>query len=140
MIALETVPMSRRYLEEVVALLQEVSVFEPAPETFEDIWARFSSQLNYFSIVILSAGRVVGFGALLVEHKIRGGKMGHIEDVVSSPEVRGLGVGRLLISELVKIASAQECYKVALHCQKHNVGFYEKCGFKSNGNSMQRIF
>ena len=104
MIALETVPMSRRYLEEVVALLQEVSVFEPAPETFEDIWARFSSQLNYFSIVILSAGRVVGFGALLVEHKIRGGKMGHIEDVVSSPEVRGLGVGRLLISELVKLS------------------------------------
>jgi len=131
--------MRRPHLNAVVALMQEISVFEPAPDTFDAIWTRFSTQSNSFPLVVLSGERVVGFGVLLIEHKIRGGKMGHIEDVVSDPGFRGMGVGQLLINQLMEIASVEGCYKVALHCQQRNVGFYEKCGFKSNGSSMQRL-
>ncbi len=136
----KAVPMRRHHLDRVVELLQEVSVFEPDPNTFDDIWDRFSTQANLFPLVVLSSERVLGFGVLLVEQKIRGGKMGHIEDVVSDPEFRGLGIGRLVIRHLLKIASTEGCYKVALHCQQHNVGFYEKYGFKPSGSSMQKIF
>lgn len=125
MIAFETVPMRRPHLERVVELLQEISLYEPDSETFDDTWSRFTAQSHLFPLVVLSSERVVGFGALLVEQKIRGGKMGHIEDVVSDPEFRGLGIGRLVVGDLLKIASIEGCYKVALHCQQHNVGFYE---------------
>jgi glucosamine-phosphate N-acetyltransferase len=137
--SLKAVPMRRLHFEAVVSLLQELSVFEPSPEIYEEIWTNFSSQSNSFPLVALSEGEVVGFAVLLVEGKVRGGKMGHIEDVVSHPDFRGIGVGRLLISKLTEIASKIGCYKVALHCQEHNVGFYEKCGFNSNGSSMQKF-
>lgn len=139
MIAFKAVPMERLHFEAVIALMKELSEFEPPPEIFDEIWTSFSSQLNSFPLVVLSDAQVVGFAVLLVEGKVRGGKMGHIEDVVSHPDFRGLGVGRFLISELTDIASKMGCYKVALHCQEHNVGFYEKCGFKSNGSSMQKF-
>ena len=139
MIELKAVPMNRVHFEVVISLLQEVSIFQPSPEIYDEIWTSFSSQPNSFPIVALSEGEVVGFAVLLVEQKVRGGKMGHIEDVVSHPDFRGLGVGRLLISELADIASTMGCYKVALHCHTQSVGFYEKCGFHPNGNSMQKF-
>lgn len=139
MTAFKAVPMKRLHFEAVVSLLKELSVFEPSPEMYDEIWTSFSSQPNSFPLVALSEEEVVGFAVLLVEGKVRGGKMGHIEDVVSHPNFRGLGVGRFLISELTDIASKIGCYKVALHCQEHNVGFYEKCGFTSNGSAMQKI-
>jgi glucosamine-phosphate N-acetyltransferase len=137
--AFKAVPMKRLHFEAVVSLLKELSAFEPSPEIYDEIWTSFSSQPNSFPLVALSEDEVVGFAVLLVEGKVRGGKMGHIEDVVSHPNFRGLGVGRFLISELTDIASKMGCYKVALHCQEHNVGFYEKCGFNSNGSSMQKF-
>lgn len=139
MIAFKAIPMKRLHFEAVISLMKELSEFEPPPDIFDEIWTSFSSQLNSFPLVVLSDAQVVGFAVLLVEGKVRGGKMGHIEDVVSHPDFRGLGVGRFLISELTDIASKMGCYKVALHCQEHNVGFYEKCGFKSNGSSMQKF-
>jgi glucosamine-phosphate N-acetyltransferase len=137
--AFKAVPMKRLHFEAVVSLLKELSVFEPSPAVFDEIWTRFSSQSNSFPLVVVREGDVIGFAVLLVESKVRGGKMGHIEDVVSHPDFRGLGVGRFLISELTDIASRLGCYKVALHCQQHNVEFYEKCGFDSNGSSMQKF-
>lgn len=139
MTAFKAVPMKRLHFEAVVTLLKELSEFEPSPEIYDEIWTSFSSQSNSFPLVALSEEEVVGFAVLLVEGKVRGGKLGHIEDVVSHPNFRGLGVGRFLISELTDIASKMGCYKVALHCQEHNVGFYEKCGFNSNGSSMQKF-
>ena len=139
MIVFKHAPMKRIHFEVVVSLLQEISIFEPSPEIYDEIWTSFSSQPNSFPTVALSEGEVVGFASLLVERKVRGGKMGHIEDVVSHPDFRGLGVGRFLISELVDLASTLGCYKVALHCHTQSVGFYEKCGFHPNGNSMQKF-
>ena len=139
MITFKATPMKRIHLEAVVSLLQELSIFEPSPEVFDEIWTRFSAQSNSFPLVVISEGDVIGFAVLLVESKVRGGKMGHIEDVVSHPDFRELGVGRFLISELSDMASRMGCYKVALHCQKHNVEFYKKCGFDSNGSSMQKF-
>lgn len=137
---LRTAPMARVHLEQVVSLLQELSIYEPSPESHDEIWSRFSDQTNSFPIVVLSDELVVAFGVLLVENKVRGGKLGHIEDVVSHPEKRGIGAGGLVVRELMELAEAHGCYKVALHCQVHNVGFYDKQGLIANGKSMQKLF
>jgi len=135
-----TAPMERVHLEQVVALLQNLSIFEPSPESLDEIWLRFSDQTNAFPRVVLNDESVVAFGVLLIENKVRGGKLGHIEDVVSHPDKRGLGAGSLVVRELIALSMSLGCYKVALHCQAHNVGFYEKQGLYVNGQSMQKLF
>jgi len=132
--------MERGQMPAVIGLLQKISDFNPEPTTYDRIWADYSQQGHVFPIVAhLADGFVLGFGALLIERKIRGGSLGHIEDVATHHEFRGKGIGLTLMSKLTDIARERGCYKVALHCRKHNVSFYENCGFEASGTSMQKI-
>jgi glucosamine-phosphate N-acetyltransferase len=82
-----------------------------------------------------------GTATLLYETKlIRGCKrVGHIEDVVVSPNYRDQGVAKCLISFLVQMAS-ESCYKVILDCTEELVPFYEKCHFEKKGVQMAHYF
>ena len=130
---------ARQDMADVFDLLRTISPFVPAPEIYDEIWTDFHRQENLIAIVVDVEGITAGYGVILIEQKIRGGKVGHIEDIVMHPQHRGTGLGRELVEALAKEALNLGCYKVALHCQPHNVAFYEKCGFSGSGNSMQRF-
>ena len=50
-------------------------------------------------------------------------------DVIISEKYRGLGLGKKIIEELVKIGINEfKCYKIILNCLDKNILFYEKCG------------
>lgn len=132
-------PVKKNNISAVIDLLQYISVFLPSKECHNQIWSEFSKQKNIYSIVAVAEGVVVGYGSLVIEKKIRGGKMGHIEDVVTSPDHRNCGIGAAIIDELHEIAKNNGCYKVALQCNEYNRIFYEKSGFKSTGITMQRF-
>lgn len=123
----------------VIDLLQSISPYVPSVEGYDDIWVEFSQQEDVIALVVEEGGLAVGYGVVMIERKIRGGKVGHIEDIVTHPQHRGKGLGRELVEALSQEAFSLGCYKVALHCQPHNVSFYEKCGFLGSGNSMQRF-
>lgn len=91
------------------------------------------------SVAAVLADVVVGYGSVVIEAKIRGGKIGHIEDIVVNSGFRKEGIGKAVLDELYKIAAENGCYKVALHCKEHNVHFYEKCMCNLSGISMQRL-
>jgi glucosamine-phosphate N-acetyltransferase len=129
----------RADMREVIELLQEVSGFRPNPEDYEVIWETFSAQPNLKTVVALAGNKIVGYGALSLEVKIRGGKMGHIEDIVSHREFRKRGVGSAIIDALLNLARDEGCYKIALQCKSSNVPFYEKCGYTVSGNSLQQF-
>tara|TARA_B100000780_G_scaffold3899_1_gene3124 strand:- start:178 stop:606 length:429 start_codon:yes stop_codon:yes gene_type:complete len=124
---------------EIVKLLQEISNYEPNETLFDDIWENFNSQKNVYSVVAQIGDVIVGYGAIVVETKIRGGKMGYIEDIVSHSEFRKKGVGKAIVEALFKIAKDNDCYKVALQCKEHNVSFYNKCNYELSGLAMQRF-
>jgi glucosamine-phosphate N-acetyltransferase len=133
-------PLKRSQMPDVISLLQGISQFAPDPDNYDEIWINHSLQENVTSIVAHHAnGLVLGFATLVLEAKIRGGKIGHIEDIVTHHEHRGMGVGRSLVHNLVEIARLEGCYKVALHCKDHNILFYEKSGFEVSGSAMQRL-
>ena len=84
-------------------------------------------------------GKIVGSTTLLIEQKFihDGGTVGHIEDVVVSKEYEGRGVGIKLVTSLLEVASAKNCYKTILDCKDELIPFYEKIGFKQESNQMR---
>ena len=134
-----TRPVNQNDMQAVVNLLQEISLFTPSQTDYVSIWNTFIEQPNVYSIVVEIGGEVVGYGSILIESKIRGGKLGHVEDIVSSSKHRTRGVGRAILDSLLKIAIKNNCYKLALQCKDYNINFYEKCGYELNGVSMQML-
>jgi len=84
-------------------------------------------------------GKVVGSTTLLIEQKFihEGGKVGHIEDVVVSKEFEGRGIGIKLVTSLLEVARAKNCYKTILDCKDELIPFYERIGFKQESNQMR---
>jgi glucosamine-phosphate N-acetyltransferase len=88
--------------------------------------------------------KIVATGSIFIEpkfsHFVRGqpGKVGHIEDIVVDSFYRGQGLGKKVIDELCRLANQVHCYKIILDCSYANVGFYEKCGFKTHEISMRK--
>lgn len=82
---------------------------------------------------------LIGSITILIEQKFihNGGKVGHIEDVVTRKGYEGVGVGKALVLKALSFAKENKCYKVVLDCSKSNVGFYKKIGFREHEVSMR---
>ncbi|OAJ42808.1 hypothetical protein BDEG_26219 [Batrachochytrium dendrobatidis JEL423] len=88
---------------------------------------------EYFTIVIEDTVKslIVGAGTILVERKFvhNNGLVGHIEDIVTRSDYRGMNLGKLVIETLKFIGKKTGCYKIILDCSDKNIPFYVKCGF-----------
>lgn len=124
-------------MDAVIELLQSMSEFKPSKSEYMPIWNSFCKQSNFHSLVAIIDTQIVGYGSIVIETKIRGRKMGHIEDIVSHSLFRQKGVGKAILDGLFNVAKVNGCYKVALQCKEHNVKFYEKCGYEVSGLAMQ---
>ena len=124
-------------MDAVIELLQSMSEFKPSKSEYLPIWNSFHQQSNVHSLVAVIDNQIVGYGSIVIETKIRGGKIGHIEDIVSHSLFRKKGIGKAIVDGLFDVAKINGCYKVVLQCKEHNVKFYEKCGYQVNGLAMQ---
>lgn len=82
---------------------------------------------------------VVGAGSVFLEQKVArlGSTVGHIEDIVTHPSFRNLGIGKQIVNALIDAAKQQfHCYKIILDCAPKHIGFYERCGFKQSAVQM----
>ena len=126
-------------MDAVIELLQSMSEFKPSKSDFLPIWNSFSKQANVHSIVAVMNSQIVGYGSIVIETKIRGGKNGHIEDIVSHSLFQKKGIGKAVVDALLSIAKDNGCYKVVLQCKEHNINFYKKCGYEVSGVAMQLV-
>jgi len=130
--------MNRKHVEQVLVLQQSLSVFMPRHD-HDELWTTFSTQDNVFPVVALLNAEVVGSASLVIERKLRGGKVGFIEDVVVKESNRHKGIGKALVERLFELATSKGCYRLSLECQPHNVAFYQNSQFCVSGFSMKRI-
>ena len=89
---------------------------------------------TYYLIVVedVANKKIAGCGTMFLERKIihNLANCGHLEDVVTSPEYRGLQFGRLIIQALTSVSRNMGAYKTILDCSEKNLPFYSrKCGF-----------
>tara|TARA_B100000482_G_scaffold175855_1_gene145279 strand:- start:739 stop:1086 length:348 start_codon:yes stop_codon:yes gene_type:complete len=101
-------------------------------------WDNFINNTSSNSVVGLFNDKIIAYGSLVVENKVRGEVAGHIEDIVVDSDVRGKMIGVALIKELIKIANEKDCYRITLFCKENLVNFYARNGFEVNNVVMKK--
>jgi len=128
----------RSDLKEVVVLLNQLKEIDVSKINLNKAWSDFISNSSSNSVVGIYNNKVVAYGSLVVENKIRGEVAGHIEDIVVDSNVRGKMIGVALIKELIKIGEIKGCYRITLFCKETLVKFYSRNGFEVNNVVMKK--
>ena len=90
-------------LESVFLLLQQLTEIDYSTRNIQNCWDNFIQNNSSNSIVGLLDNKIIAYGSIIIENKIRGELAGHIEDIVVCKSMRNKGIGIKLINELVKI-------------------------------------
>ena len=125
---------------ETLSKLSDVKKISQDKEKTRKVINEIKSNSFYKLFVAVSDdSEIIGSTTLLIEQKFihDGGKVGHIEDVVTRNGYEGFGIGSSLINRSVQFAKQIGCYKVILECSIQNVPFYTKLGFKQHEVSMR---
>ena len=128
----------RSDLKEIVLLLNQLKEIDVSKINLNKAWSDFISNSSSNSVVGIYNNKVVAYGSLVVENKIRGEVAGHIEDIVVDSDVRGKMIGVALIKELIKIGKIKGCYRITLFCKETLVKFYSRNGFEVNNVVMKK--
>lgn len=131
-------PIEKKDLEEVFLLLQQLTEIDYLNRDKEKCWDLFLS-CSSESLVGVYKGKVIAYGSLVLEYKIRGGISGHIEDIVVSDEIRNKNVGTNLIKHLSEIGENKGCYRITLFCKEYLINFYSKNGFEVSNIAMKKF-
>ena len=131
-------PIKKSDLDEVFILLNQLKEIDLGSVQKQNAWDGFVSNSSSNSIVGIFNKKIVAYGSIVIENKIRGEVAGHIEDIVVDKEVRGKMVGVSLIKELVAIAKKKGCYRITLFCKKKLEKFYSRNGFKVDSILMKK--
>lgn len=126
-------------LDDVFLLLNQLKEKDVDSIDKESSWKNFISNTSANSIVGIYEDKIVAYGSIVIENKVRGDIAGHIEDIVVDTNVRGKMVGVKLVKELVDIGKTKGCYRITLFCDEKLIKFYERNGFKVN-NVMMKSF
>ncbi len=128
----------RSDLKEIIVLLNQLKEIDISKINLNKAWSDFISNSSSNSIVGIYNNKVVAYGSLVVENKIRGEVAGHIEDIVVDSNIRGKMIGVALIKELIKIGEIKGCYRITLFCKETLVKFYSRNGFEVNNVVMKK--
>ena len=125
-------------INDVFILLNQLKKIDFENIDRKKAWNDFNSNTSSNSIVGIYNNRIVAYGSVVIENKIRGEVAGHIEDIVVDSEVRGKMVGVSLIKELIEISRKKGCYRITLFCNEKLIDFYSRNGFKVNNVVMKK--
>jgi len=106
----------------------------------EAIWDRMASYPCFRVRVAELGGILVGTYSLLVMDNLAHGGAGTaiLENVVVSEDLRGTGIGRMMMIEAMALARELGSYKLALSSGLSRTGahrFYEELGYERHGHS-----
>ena len=125
-------------LNDVFVLLNQLKKIDTSDLDLDYSWDKFIQNNSSNSIVGIIENKIIAYGSIIIENKIRGEVAGHIEDIVVNREVRGNMIGVKLINELIDIGKKNNCYRITLFCKENLINFYSRSGFEVNSISMKR--
>jgi len=126
-------------LNDVYVLLNQLKELDQDSIDKERAWKNFLKNISVNSIVGILDGKIVAYGSVVIENKIRGEVAGHIEDIVVDKNVGKKMIGTYLVKELIEICKKKKCYRITLFCNEKLVNFYSRNGFKVNNVMMKKF-
>ena len=123
----------------ILDFIKELAIYEREPNavvaTVDDILRDgFSNEAERrFSVIIAEwDGKPAGFAFYFFNYSTWLGKPGlYLEDLFVFPSMRGKGIGKALLAELAKIATAKNCYGMkwqVLDWNQPAIDFYDSLG------------
>jgi ribosomal protein S18 acetylase RimI-like enzyme len=109
---------------------------------YEKAFNIISRDENAAIIVVIQGGKVVAMAQLnFITHlTFQGGKRAQIEGVRVAKNVRGQGIGKLLIQHIIELSVEQGCHLTQLTTNKQRpeaISFYEGLGFVATHEGMK---
>ncbi len=125
-------------MDAVWKLIHELAVFEKEPNAVEitpDDLRRdgFGPQSSFTCFVAETQAEIVGIALVYPRYSTWKGVALHLEDLIVTESVRGLGVGSALLSRVVEYAKSQGVKRVSwdvLDWNEPAIKFYESKGAK----------
>ena len=126
-------------LDDVYVLLNQLKELDQDSIDKERAWKNFLKNTSVNSIVGIVGGKIVAYGSVVIENKIRGEVAGHIEDIVVDKSVGKKMGGTYLVKELIEICKKEKCYRITLFCNEKLINFYSRNGFKVKNVMMKKF-
>jgi GNAT superfamily N-acetyltransferase len=123
-------------LPQVLALIQELAVYERAPHevtnTLEDMQRDgFGPDPIFKFFVAEEEGKIQGIALYYTAYSTWKGRMLYLEDLVVTEELRGTGIGKRLFDAVVAEARHTGAHRMKWQVLEWNepaIGFYKKIG------------
>jgi len=96
--------------------------YKASPEELET-----GNRNSWLTLSAFDGDKLVGFGRVVTDFTLHA----MIFDLIVLPDYRGLGIGTMVLQELVKKCREQSLRDIQLFCAKDQKGFYEKNGFEA---------
>ena len=95
-------------LDDVYVLLNQLKELDQDSIDKERAWKNFLKNTSANSIVGILDEKIVAYGSVVIENKIRGELAGHIEDIVVDKNVGEKMIGTYLVKELIEICKKKK--------------------------------
>jgi len=126
----------REDMGQVLALIQELAVFEKDPDavevTKEDlINDGFGKNKQFHCFVAEKEGNIVGMALIYHRYSTWKGPTVHLEDLIVSQRMRGSGLGTALLDQVIKYGHNRGVKRISWEVLDWNepaIKFYEKKG------------
>lgn len=124
-------------LPQVLALIQELAVYERAPHEVTNTLADMERDgfgpdpIFKFFVAEKAPQQIVGLALYYTAYSTWKGRMLFLEDLVVTEEVRGTGLGKLLFDAVVAEARTSGAHRMKWQVLEWNepaIGFYKKIG------------
>ena len=124
-------------VDEVLSILK--STFKSYLHVRKEQLINSLSSANLFPYVAIYEGEIIGTATLIIYKRLSDGLTAVIEDVAICETRQGMGLGKIIINELIKNAYELGCFKLIAECKKDRIKFYEKSGLHSNSYIVKKI-
>ena len=133
------------------ALPDEAAALEALQRRSSDVWEEYRTQLADHRDAIEAPRQAIAEGRVRVAVDASQRRLGfsvvqpadagrwELDDLFVEPESMGLGVGRLLVDDVVSRAAAAGKAHVDVVANPNAVGFYERVGFETTGEASTRF-
>lgn len=125
----------------LLELIKELAVYEKAPDdvtvTLEHFTeSGFGKNPVWWTFVAEENGEVVGFALYYIRYSTWKGQAMYLEDILVTKEMRGKGIGKLLMDRLIEEAKEKKFNRIiwqVLEWNESAINFYKKYNAEFDG-------